>query len=487
MPKRLGKNHKIKGLGPQKPSLFVLLRPYPGLIVSLVLLTIIANGLSISVPKIIALAIDSYTNGNFVLVNLILGFSLIAFLVFFFTYLQNIVQVYASEKVARDLRDDIAAKISIQPYAFIEEITPAKILTNLTADVDAVKTFVSMAVPSIVSSIFLIIAISILLLTIDWKLALTVLSITPAIGLTFFFVLKKVRKLFKKSQEAIDWLNKVISESILGAALIRLLDSQKQEDKKFLAANTEAKSISFEILKLFSSLIPVITFFTNIASLVIVLLGGHFVIQGEMSLGNFTAFSGYLAIFIFPIMILGFISNIMAQAQASYERIFKVLGAPVEKKTGAIKAALRGDIEVRTVSVTFDEKLALQDISFSAPAGSKTAIIGPTAAGKTQLLYLLTGLLEPTRGNIYFDGRDINEYDKENLHGQIGFVFQDSVMFNLSLRENIAFSNMAKDEDIEKAIETAELKDYIESFGRTETAHHARASPGPESENFVAR
>ena len=464
MPKRLGKNHKIKGLGPQKPSLFVLLRPYPGLIVSLVLLTIIANGLSISVPKIIALAIDSYTNGNFVLVNLILGFSLIAFLVFFFTYLQNIVQVYASEKVARDLRDDIAAKISIQPYAFIEEITPAKILTNLTADVDAVKTFVSMAVPSIVSSIFLIIAISILLLTIDWKLALTVLSITPAIGLTFFFVLKKVRKLFKKSQEAIDWLNKVISESILGAALIRLLDSQKQEDKKFLAANTEAKSISFEILKLFSSLIPVITFFTNIASLVIVLLGGHFVIQGEMSLGNFTAFSGYLAIFIFPIMILGFISNIMAQAQASYERIFKVLGAPVEKKTGAIKAALRGDIEVRTVSVNFDEKLALQDISFSAPAGSKTAIIGPTAAGKTQLLYLLTGLLEPTRGNIYFDGRDINEYDKENLHGQIGFVFQDSVMFNLSLRENIAFSNMAKDEDIEKAIETAELKDYIESL-----------------------
>ena len=460
------KEHK----GPDKnadlptPSLFGLLGRYKGIIVALVVLTIIANGLIISIPKIIASAIDSYAKGNFIITNLLIEFSIIAFLIFVFTYLQNIVQVYASEKVARDMRNDIATKISVQPYSYIENATPAKLLTNLTSDVDAVKTFVSMAVSSIISSAFLIIGVSVLLLITDWKLALAVLSVTPIIGGTFFFVLKKVRKLFTRSQEAIDWLNRVISESILGSALIRLLNSQKHEDKKFIAANTEAKSISFEILRLFSSLIPVITFFTNIATLAIVLLGGHFVITGAMSLGNFTAFNSYLAILIFPILILGFISNLIAQASASYGRISQVLNAPIEKKAGGIKAVLWGDIEVKDVSVSFGEKTALKDISFSVKAGSKTAIIGPTAAGKTQLLYLLTGLLAPTSGEIDFDGKNINEYDKESLHSQVGFVFQDSVMFNLSLRENIAFSNTAKDENIEKAIETAELKDYIEAL-----------------------
>jgi ATP-binding cassette subfamily B protein len=457
-------NEKQENKKTAVPSLFGLLGKYKGIIAVLALLTVIANGLSISVPKIISGAIDSYAGGNFLITNLIIEFSIVAFFIFVFTYLQNIVQVYASERVARNIRDELTAKISVQPYSYIEAATPAKLLTNLTSDVDAVKTFVSMAVTAIISSVFLIIGVSILLLITDWKLALSVLAVTPIIGLTFFFVLKRVRKLFLRSQEAIDWLNKVIGESILGSALIRLLNSQKHEDKKFLAANNEAKKISFEILAMFSSLIPVITFFTNVATLIIVLLGGHFVIQGTMSLGNFTAFNSYLAILIFPIIILGFISNLVAQAQASYGRISNVLSAPVEKKTGGIKAVLKGNIEVKNVTVNFGQKSALKDVSFSVGEGSKTAVIGPTAAGKTQLLYLLTGLLIPTSGEIYFDGKNINEYDKESLHSQVGFVPQDSVMFNLSLRENIAFSNTAKDEYIEKAIETAELKDFIDEL-----------------------
>ncbi len=445
-------------------NIFVLLFRYAGIISLLVIVTIIANALAIVVPKIISGAIDNYAKGNFIIANLIIEFSIIAVLIFVFTYLQNIAQVYASERVARDIRNDIAAKISVQPYSYIEKATPAIILTNFTSDVDAVKTFVSMAVSAIISSIFLIVGISALLIITDWKLALTVLAIVPFIGIAFFFVLKKVRKLFIKSQEAIDWLNKVISESILGAALIRLLNSQNPEYEKFIDANTEAKKISLKILGLFASLIPVITFFTNLATLVIVVLGGHFIIQGTMSLGSFTAFNSYLAILIFPIIIIGFMSNVIAQAQASYGRILKVLNSPVEEKTGGLRAVLKGNVEVKNVTVNFGEKTALKDVSFSVKAGSKTAIIGPTAAGKTQLLYLLTGLLAPTSGEILFDGKDINEYDKESLHSQVGFVFQDSVMFNLSLRENIAFSNTVKDENLERAIETAELKDYVDAL-----------------------
>jgi ATP-binding cassette subfamily B protein len=180
-----------------------------------------------------------------------------------------------------------------------------------------------------------------------------------------------------------------------------------------------------------------------------------------MSLGAFTAFNSYLAILIFPILIIGFMSNVIAQASASYARISLVLNAPGEKNTGGLEAELKGDIEVKDVTVRFGQKTALQDVSFKTPAGSKTAIIGPTAAGKTQLLYLLTGLLAPNEGTILYDGKDINEYDKKSLHRQVGFVFQDSVMFNLSVRENIAFSNTVKDADIELAIQTAELHDFI--------------------------
>ena len=420
--------------------------------------------MNLAVPQIIARAIDTYAGGHFVLTNLIIEFSLVALFIFLLTYAQNIVQVYASERVARDLRLDISAKISVQPYEYIDRITPSKLLTNLTSDIDAIKSFVSQAIAALISSVFLIVGATVLLLLLDWRLGLAVLTIVPIIAVTFFYVLGRVRKLFTRSQEAIDWLNSVINESILGAALIRLLNSQQYEYKKFLSANTEARSIGMNILKLFSSLIPVITLCTNLATLIILALGGHFVIQGSMTLGDFTAFNSYLLILIFPILIIGFMSNVIAQATASYGRISAVLHAPDEKKTGGFKAELTGDIKVTDVQVLYGEKVALKNVSFEARGGTKTAVIGPTAAGKTQLLYLLTGLLTPTSGIIEFDGHDINEYDKEDLHRQIGFVFQDSVMFNLSLRENIAFSNTARDEDIELAIRTAELDDFISTL-----------------------
>ena len=394
-----------------QPSLFGLLKPYKFLIALLVIFTIVSNAFNLAVPKIIGGAIDNFKNGNFILNNLIIEFSIVAVLIFIFAYLQNIVQVYASEKVARDIRNDLAAKISVQEYSYIDKVTPAKLLTNLTSDVDAIKMFVSTAIASIIASAFLIVGASVLLILIDWKLALAVLAIVPIIGITFFFVLTKVRKLFVESQKAIDWLNKVISESILGSALIRLLNSKDIEYKKFLLASTEAKRISLNILSLFASLIPIITFLTNVATLIIVVMGGHFVIEGNMTLGNFTAFNSYLAILIFPILIIGFMTNVIASARASYERITEVLYAPEEKKSGLLKTKIRGDVEVNNLTVLFGQKMALKDISFKVEAGSKTAIIGPTAAGKTQLLYLLTGLLTPTEGIIKIDGKNIDEYD----------------------------------------------------------------------------
>ncbi|HNY35775.1 MAG TPA: ABC transporter ATP-binding protein [Candidatus Pacearchaeota archaeon] len=447
-----------------KQNIFELLKSYILLVILLIFLTLIANGLNLFVPKIISTAIDTYSKSGFIISNIIIEFFLVILAIFIFSYLQSLVQIYASERVARDIRKQFVDKVSVQEYSYINKITPEKLLTNLTSDIDAIKIFVSQALVSIISSVFLIIGASIMLLLIDWKLALAVLAIMPLIAITFFFISTKVTKLFKRSQEAIDWLNKIIHESIFGASLIRILNAEQIEAEKFLAANTEAKSVSMSILRLFSSLMPIISFLANIATLIVVSLGGYFVINGAMTLGNFTAFNSYISILIFPIILLGFMSSAIAQSNASYNRILEVLNAPKEKDNGTLITNIKGDINVNNISVRFGEKEVVKNVSFNIKAGSKTAIIGPTAAGKTQLLYVLTGLLKPTSGNIQYDDKDINNYEKSSFHGQVGFVFQDSIVFNMTLRENIAFSNTVDDESLKKAIDTSELNDFIEAL-----------------------
>jgi len=169
---------------------------------------------------------------------------------------------------------------------------------------------------------------------------------------------------------------------------------------------------------------------------------------------------------IFPILMIGFMSNIIAQASASYQRIYDVLKSPDMPETGTVTKELEGNIKLENVSLSFGEKPVLKNISFRIEKNSRTAILGPTAAGKSQLLNLLSHLMIVNSGNIEFDGVLIQDYRKESFHSQVGLVFQDSVIFNMSLRENIAFSDKVTDEMLRKAIETAELNEFIESLPR---------------------
>jgi ATP-binding cassette, subfamily B, bacterial len=446
------------------PGLFSLLKPYSGMVTLLIIMALLGSGINILIPKIIAHGIDSYSANNFNITSVIVQFLAAAIAIFVFTFLQNVLQTYASEKVAKDMRTKLSEKISNQSYSYVLKSNPSKLLTNLTSDIDSVKMFVSQAFVTIISSVFVIIGTSVLLISINWKLALTVISIVPVIGGTFFIVLRKVRVLFKKGREVIDALNKTINESIMGSALIRVLNSQQPESMKFLETNMVSRDLGLSILRLFSTLIPTIMFVSNMAVVTILALGGHFVVMGTMSLGNFAAFNSYLLLLIFPILMIGFMSNIIAMATASYQRVSSVLESPAIEDSGTVKSDIRGDIEVKDVSLFYGDKPILKNISFSIKAGSKTAIIGPTAAGKSQLLYLLTNLISPDSGTIKFDGILTDDYTKELFHSQIGFVFQDSVIFNMSLRENIAFNDKVTNESLEKAIATAELHDFIESL-----------------------
>lgn len=457
-------NPETKTIEKNTSSVFNLLRPYIWPIVFLALLSVGASGLGLVLPKIISHSIDSYVRHEFVMRTLVLEFGSVILGIFIFTYLQSIVQTLTSEKVARDLRNSIASKISLQSYEFVERITPSRLLTNLTSDIDSIKMFVGQAIASLISAVVIVLGAGILLLSIDWKLALAVLCIIPIIAGLFIFIFARVKVLMKKSREVIDWLNKVINESVLGASLIRVLNSQGYEFNKFIEANTKAKGLGIEILKMFASLIPAITFVANMATLVILALGGHFVINGSMSLGDFTAFNSYISLLIFPLLVVGIMGSVISQSQASYDRIQEVLLFEEEKEDGKIKKEIKGEIEFKGVSVKYGQKLALKDVSFKIKPRTKTAIIGPTAAGKTQILYLLARLMNPSDGQVLVDGQKISEYDPIKLHKQIGLVFQDSIIFNLTLRQNIAFGGQPGDEDLKKAIETAELSDFIESL-----------------------
>ncbi|HPH78505.1 MAG TPA: ABC transporter ATP-binding protein [bacterium] len=448
----------------KQTSIFDLLKPYTGWLVLMIICSLISNGLNLYLPKLIAKTIDQFTNSAYQIETILFELTLAAVLIFVFTYLQTILQTYISELAAKNLRNQLSKKISRQSFSYIENITPAKLLTNLTADIDSVKMFVAQGIVSIVSAVFTILGASILLITIEWKLALAVLTVIPIIGLTFFLIFSRVRALFLKSREIIDRLNKTINENIIGSMLVRVLYANQIECQKFLATNTEAKNIGMQILMLFATMIPIISFVANSSLLIILILGGHFVINGQMTIGDFTAFNSYISMLIFPILIIGFMSTIMAQATASWQRITEVLNQPEKKETGTNKSVLRGQVEFEDVSMQYGQKMALKHVSLNFSPGTKNAIIGPTAAGKTQLLYLLTGLIEPTGGEIKYDGKKISEYDQVSLHSQIGFVFQDSIIFNLSLRENIAFNNQATEEMIQKAIITSELEDFVNAL-----------------------
>jgi ATP-binding cassette subfamily B protein len=364
----------------REPSLRDALTPYRSAILGLVVLTIAGNVLNLVIPRLVADAIDGYAVVATVPPGVARNLVLAALGVFLFSYIQGIVQIRASERVARDLRTRLMAKIAGQDHAYVQQMTPSVLLTNLTADVDAVKLFVAQAVAALISSAFLIVGASVLLVVLDWRLGLAVLGVLPIVAGTFFFVARKIRTLFTQGQEAIDALNKVINESILGAALIRLVNAQQIEFDKFVVANTRARDISLSILRLFAALIPVIIFATNMATLVILTLGGRFVIAGSMTLGEFTAFNSYLIILVFPVILIGFMSTVMAQAGASYARIARVLHAPDREAPGTLDVTLRGDIALRDVNLELGGKPVLKGVSFSARAGTLAAVIGTSAA-----------------------------------------------------------------------------------------------------------
>ena len=445
-------------------GLFKLARPYIWLLLLILLVSLLSNGLSLIIPKVIAQAIDTFQSSKFIVSVFLRDLSLIIIFVFIFSTIQSILQTYLSETIAKDLRNQLVQKISEQPYIFINQITPEKLLTNLTADVDNIKQVIAQALVQIFASIIVLTGATVLLISINWRLALMVLTIIPLIGLIFGLIFSRIRKYFLRAQVLIDKLNKTINESIVASALIRILNSQDWEFLKFKEVSGEAKQIGLSILRLFASLIPLIGLIANASIVAVLLVGGRSIIMGSFTIGGFMAFMSYISMLIFPIVVLGFIGNLIARAAVSYERVNQVLNTPPQKLYGEKESDLKGEIIFNNVCLTIDKKQILKNISFKINAHSKTAIVGPTAAGKTQIFYLLAGLIKPTSGEIVLDNVPLFEYSQKCLSSQIGLVFQDSSIFNTTILENIVFQKDSPKGNADKAIQTAQLDDFIASL-----------------------
>ena len=441
--------------------MFKLARPYFWLILLILIASIGNNGLSLVIPKIVATAIDTFRTHQFILTDFLPNFSLVILAIFVFATLQSVFQTYLSEKLAHDLRHQLIEKISQQQFLFISQITSEKLLTNLTSDIDNIKQVVSQALIQIFSSIIIILGASYMLLSINLSLGLIVLCIIPLIGAVFFFIFSQIRQYFIQAQKVIDKLNKIINESIIASSLIRIVNSQGWEFQKFTEVSSEAKQVGLSILRLFASLIPLIGLIANASTVIILLVGGRSIVAGTFTIGGFSAFMSYISLLIFPIVVLGFISNLIARAAVSFDRVNAVLSAPVEKIYGDINRPIKGNIEFKNVCLVIDKKQILKNVSFKIAANSQTAILGPTAAGKTQIFYLLSGLLKPTSGQILIDGTPLFDYSQKCLSDQLGLVFQDSSIFNTTILENVNFKNADVGNSVDTAIITAELKDYI--------------------------
>lgn len=396
--------------------------------------------------------------------EIILLFGGLATAIFILGLAQVILASKVSEDVAADLRSKFVDKVSTQSFQYIQDFTVQKLLTNLTSDVDAVKAFISQGIVIVFASVVLLIGSALSLLTINWKLAIPVLLTVPALFVVFGIIFSRISKYFTKSQEVIDKLNLVINETIVGAALIRVLSSRKNEESKFEKVNSEAVSIGYKIVNGFAILVPVIGFALNVAVLIVVGYGGRQVIEETLNVGDFAAFFTYVGTFIMPVIMLGFLGTVFTRAFASFNRIQEVLNAKVTDTRGNVEQEIKGEIQFKDVSLELGNRSILEKIDFSIKPGTRTAIIGPTAAGKTQLFYLLSGLLRPNTGFVTIDGTSVTDYKAESLYSQLGLVFQDSIIFNTSIGENVVFSEHADEKQLKKALDTSELWDYVQAL-----------------------
>ena len=384
-----------------------------------------------------------------------------------FTFLQGYLSEKASQGAAYDMRNAIYAKLQSLSFSYHDRAHTGQLMTRVTSDVEMVRHFVGQGFLNLMGALVMLVGAAAILLAMNWRLALLSLGVVPFVFMVFGYFARRVQPLFRQVQARLGTLNTVLQENLAGARVVKAFAREPYEVERFGRANSDLLAESVRVTRATSFTFPVIFFFGNLGTFIVIWYGGNEVIGGTLSLGELVAFNSYLGFLMFPIFVLGMIAANISRAAASAQRVFEVLDAESEvqeKPDARPLPPIQGRVAFEDVSFRYAgaEHDALSHVSFVAEPGQTVAIVGTTGAGKSTIINLIPRFYDASGGRVTIDGHDVRDVTLESLRSQIGMVLQDTVLFSGTIRDNIAYgAPEASQEEIERAAAIAQAHDFI--------------------------
>jgi ATP-binding cassette, subfamily B, bacterial MsbA len=384
-----------------------------------------------------------------------------------FTYFQSYLTQIASFNVIRDLRSDLYTHMVYLPLKEYQATNTGKLTSHVINDVGALSRLAGTFVKDTLQQSFTIVGLVVVLFWRDWKLATIAMIIMPLTGILISKYGKKTRKLSRKSQESIAGIMTILQESFTGSRIVKAFTMEGREDNKFRDEHEKYTKIQLKNAKINSLLSPSLDLMGGLTMAVIIFYGGHKVTTHAMTTGDFLSFTAALFMLYGPVKTLGGLHNNLQTAVSATERIFKVFDTANESeamyKGVAGPDGIKECIQYRGVSFKYNQKedYVLQDVDLTINKGEVVAVVGASGGGKTTLVNLLPRFYEIQEGAILIDGQDTKGFQLRTLRQNIAVVTQDTILFNDTIRNNIAYG---KEEFTEEMVAAAARAAHADIF-----------------------
>ena len=370
------------------------------------------------------------------------------------------------QRLIYDMRNQLYDHIQQFPLSYFENNKTGEIMSRLMNDVNSLEQAIVGPVVTFITDMFKFGWILYFCMKLDWQLTSVALFVCPFISLCTYNFGKRIRKVFRSLRDKTAELNALIQDNISGIKVIAGFAKEAEEMERFRNKNYDNYNLYVRILKLVSTLRPIVDLITETGAVIVICFGGYKVLQGQLSAGTFVIFFPYLQMMYSPITGLTRFYNQVQRAIASTERIFEILDTPSELKDAPNAIDLppvRGIVEFRHVHFRYNQDMdVLTDINISACPGQMIALVGPSGSGKTTLTKLIPRFYDPTKGEILIDGYNIKDVKLHSLRRQMAMVLQEPFLFNDTVKANIAYARFgALNNEIEEAACAANAHDFI--------------------------
>ncbi|QNO14609.1 ABC transporter ATP-binding protein [Alkalicella caledoniensis] len=427
----------------------------------------IAIGLDMFNPIVTQKIIDDVIrDGRHEILNtLLLGFFGITIGRAIFGYIREFLFDYAGSKVTLDIRKDLFGHIQKLPFDYFDGVNTGEIMSRTTEDVNNIWNAMGFAILFFIEQILYIIIATTMLFTIDWKLAIICLLTMPPMLLLAVKLEKKIGEAYENLSDQSAVLNTTAQENLSGVRLVKAFGREKHEMEKFFKQNEENYRLNIQQAKVWSKYHPVIEFMSNLVLIVVISIGGMFVVGSQISLGELVKFNGYIMMLIWPMRLMGWLTNLIARCNASAKRIFAIIDTEptiTSPENPVMPKELKGHIVFENVSFKYRDEYVLKNINIDAAPGSTVAIMGTTGSGKSSIINLIGRYYDCTEGNILVDGVDVKKMDLKELRDEISVVMQDTFLFSDTIEENIIFSvDDVTPEEFKDAARDAQVEEFV--------------------------